>query len=513
MTKDRTTRIRRRSFLAGLGTTAAANLVRPIIAQAQSKTGAPQRLLLIHRPCGTAIGGPAGSPMDKWWPSGGTTNWVSSPIISSFDQLRNDMVIVKGVDCPRIQGWLGDKHGAGMIAMTSPSPKDKGSSDRHVWPVLPGYTVAQQNDTNGKFFTAPDMSIDQLFLKKIASLQGTRIPSLQTTASMESADVTAPSCLRVVSYSKSDPMAVGATPLWPESRPDVVFKNVFGSAMMNMGADQLAKIQAQNKSLLDYLTGDLQALRPQVPLSQLPKIDQHLSAIRDLEKNLRMVGTGRACAPPTLAALPTMASGMSLNDAQHYQASLQHMQIIKTMFQCDLSRVASFTFGYGNSNLNFSRLLKAAGLLDKYKDTQGNQIQDTEGHHAISHQGGTDPQDAIYIADKFYADITAQLLLEMKNTPDGTTGGSLLDNTLVIYWSEVSVGNVHDTSDMPVLLFGAKFLNLQGGKYFQFGDHAHTMADFWTTTAQAWGYGALTSYSAVANDPMWNKGTLTGLYG
>src|SRR5882672_6872078 len=144
MKKDRNFQILRRSFLAGLGTTAAANFIRPLIAQAQSATGAPQRLLLIHRPVGTAMGGAAGSLMDKWWPTGTGTTWTSSPLISSFDKLRNDMVIIKGMDCPRVQDWLGDKHGAGMLAMISPSPKDKGSTDRHNWPVLPGYTQAQQ---------------------------------------------------------------------------------------------------------------------------------------------------------------------------------------------------------------------------------------------------------------------------------------------------------------------------------------------------------------------------------
>src|SRR5678816_3419462 len=67
--------ILRRSFLGGLAATGAGALVRPLVAQAQSATGAPQRILHIHRPCG--------SEMTKWWPTGGTTDWVSSPLISS----------------------------------------------------------------------------------------------------------------------------------------------------------------------------------------------------------------------------------------------------------------------------------------------------------------------------------------------------------------------------------------------------------------------------------------------
>ena len=35
------------------------------------------------------------------------------------------------------------------------------------------------------------------------------------------------------------------------------------------------------------------------------------------------------------------------------------------------------------------------------------------------------------------------------------------------------------------------------------------MADFWTQTAQAWGYTQMTSYG----DAMWNKGSMPGIYG
>jgi hypothetical protein len=83
-----------------------------------------------------------------------------------------------------------------------------------------------------------------------------------------------------------------------------------------------------------------------------------------------------------------------------------------------------------------------------------------------------------------------------------------------------SVGNSHSVVDMPILAFGGKFLNLQGGKYLPFGkplrndgnflqeNDARTMADFWVQTAQAWGY-PMQSYG----DAMWNKGPMPGLYG
>lgn len=486
MMKDsRRYRFARRSLLAGVGATGAAALLRSILARAQSGT-APQRILLIHRPCGTVP--------DKWWPTGGITDWVSSPILAPFDKLRNDMVILKGVDCPRVQQWLGDKGGAAMIAMMAPSPMDKGD-DHHVWPVLPQYPLAQQEDTNAKFFTSTDKTIDQLFLEKIPGLQGALIPSVQLTASSSSADATADCCVRVVSYSKPDPSAQFPTPLWPEYRPSVAASNIFGRAL-GMNPSNLAS-QALDQSLLDFISGDLNRLRPRLPASQLPKIDAHLTAIRDLEKNLSQGGTGRACTPPTLGPLPTPMDGMSTIDTQYLEICKQQMQVIKTAFQCDLTRVLSFTFAWADDDVKFVNVLPPGTITN------------TEGHHDISHNGGSNPLQALEAIETFYSNMTASLLLDMKNTPDGDTGASLLDNTLVVYWNHFSLGNPSDTVDIPILLFGGKFLNLQGGKYLQFGNNARTMADFWVQTAQTWGYKEMTSYGA----PMWNKGPMPGIYG
>jgi hypothetical protein len=162
----------------------------------------------------------------------------------------------------------------------------------------------------------------------------------------------------------------------------------------------------------------------------------------------------------------------------------------------------------GNSSIHFQNVLKDPELAGKYTDTKGASINNSSGVHDISHNQGGNPDSAQYIIDKYYCDRTAELLAEMAATPD-IGGGSLLDNTLVVFWNECSNGNAHGAVDMPLLVFGGKFLKLKGGSYVQFGS-AQTnqvpngtyavpkppyMSDFWVTTAQKWGYSQLTSYS------------------
>src|SRR6516165_8493899 len=114
----------RRSFLAGLGATSLGIMLRPLLAYAQAGV-TPQRLLIIHRPCGTSVGT---SNDARWWPSGGKTGWTASPLLSSFTDgkiasLQNQMVVVQGLSCPRNMNWNGDKHGSGFLGMMTPPVK------------------------------------------------------------------------------------------------------------------------------------------------------------------------------------------------------------------------------------------------------------------------------------------------------------------------------------------------------------------------------------------------------
>jgi hypothetical protein len=527
-------RILRRAFLGGMGATAVGAMLRPIIAHADTGV-APQRLLLIHRPCGSSSLGNG-----RWFPTGGSTGWTASPLLSSFTDgkiasLQNNMVVLKGLTCPRNMNWQGDAHGSGFLGMMTPPVKDTGYTSL---PQSASATPASKADGHSKTTTAIDQSADQLFLNSIPALKGAPIPSVQLTASTESSDQSSDQhCLRATSYAK----AAGNTlphPLWPEASPAAAFKNYFGSGLMNMTPEQITRAAAQNKSVLDFALGGLTGLQNQVPKSQLPKVQAHLDAIRQLETSLAASAAGPACTPPSFpggpfSPSPPMFSGGSSQggvtnvgklDSETFPMWNQHKEIIKTMFQCDLTRVISFTFGYGNSGIHFQNgVLNDPALVGKYKDPNGKAIADPNGHHDVSHLLNGNSADAHYIIDKYYCDRTAELLAEMAATPD-IGGGSLLDNTLVVYWSEVSEGSAHGIVDMPVLLFGGKFLKLKGGSNLQLGTAATNakfspggtydkgpppyMSDFWVTTAKAWGF-ELNAFG----DAMWNTGTISGIYG
>jgi hypothetical protein len=392
--------------------------------------------------------------------------------------LRSKMVVIKGIDSPRMQEWLGDKHGAGMLAVIAPPVPDQGLRS---WPIIPGYDEQTINDSNGKFFSAPAPSIDQELLFNLPSLRGATIPSLQLGSSLQSMKGTGDHCLRVISYAGFN------QPLWPECRPDVAFANIFGVAATGHDSASVARARARRKSVLDFVAADLSGLRARVPPSQYQKLDSHLTAVRGLERGIGEA-VDSACARP---AVSTPAS--ATDDQRYLQATRDQLKIVKTAFQCDLSRVVSFTFGFGNSALHFANILPGG-------------LHDTGGHHDISHNGGTDFLTAQEAIDRFYSQATASLLADMDSMVE-SDGSTLLDNTVVVYFNEVSNGCAHDLRDLPILLFGGKTLGLAGGSYLSMANDRRTMADVWVETFKRLGYAKLRY-----GDAAWNRGPIPGLY-
>ncbi len=466
--------IPRRAALAGIGASAAGMFLRPLFASAEG--AAPTRLLIVHRPCGTrpeaffpAVGDARNFSLDF---SAKVGNDTIESITKPFTPLMSDMVLLNGITCPRDQGWAGDQHAAAMITMMT--------GKRFI--PIPG-TTDLSTDSNAKTIVAADKSIDQLLLgTPMANLGGRPVSSIQSTAYRPSS-VSLPA-FRVLSYTGSN------APLFPESRPNVLFDQIFGSSSAQLSPEALARLRTQNKGILDFVNADLTRLRSHVPSSQQAKLDTHLAAIQNLEKAVATSGVspGAMCQKPTLPALPAATGNKSLDEAQHLANAQAQLGIISAAFQCDITRVATFSFAHGNSYLEFSHILDGDNLAGG-------------GHHDISHNTGAGISQARI--DRFYCETLANFLLEMKGIPDGD--GTLLDNTLVVFFNECSDGNGHDIHNMPLVMFGGKSLQMNTGQHLKF--NGRYMTDVWSAVAGAFGV------PMNFGDSDFSKGPVPGLFG
>jgi hypothetical protein len=170
------------------------------------------------------------------------------------------------------------------------------------------------------------------------------------------------------------------------------------------------------------------------------------------------------------------------------------MAIIKAAFTCDLTRVITYQWTPGTNHVSFGGLWPPNPALFKV-------------HHTTSHDpGSADQAEFLTRVEEFYATRTASFLQELAAAVEPTGGGSILDNTVVPYITEVAERN-HSWTRMPFLMFGG--LGLIGGRRWDNGDGGLRMSnDLWMAIAERFG---MPGFTLGDNDQ--HTTAITGLFG
>ncbi|MGA7124225.1 MAG: DUF1552 domain-containing protein [Polyangiaceae bacterium] len=442
-------------------------LLRSIEARAQ---GLPPPLrFLIIRHC-------QGSPLDQWRPAAAaTTTTFSLPANSApFAPLQPKMVLVDGLNIvcagPTLGGYAGqDSSEGGTVALMT---------------GVPTLGVVGASD-----FCAGGESIDQLFLDRSPVLGGAGAPmsnrtlfgSLQLAADVRSNyDAIA---ARVLSYRPphlaSASIDVQRQPMHPETDPLSAFIRIFGPALPP-GTDK-ASFLSQKLSVLDYMRSDLARLKALAPASEKDRLLAHADAIQSLEGTLRSAAStpSGACVvpgmPPMIPQTGTGATGIyagnsMLSGCDYYVATdptthphqvvgRLHLSMIKAAFLCDYTRVATFSWSSATSWVVFPTTFNGATL-------PGTAL--SSPHYLGSSGGdpsGPGPEPWWAAIDRFYSDQTSQAIQEFDAATDVDGASTLLDNTVIVYVSEIARRWDHNQANVPFLVFGGKNTGIQGGTF------------------------------------------------
>lgn len=225
--------------------------------------------------------------------------------------------------------------------------------------------------------------------------------------------------------------AAGA-PLQAEQSPLAVYRRVFASVAGDPVA--LEQARAQRKSVLDFAVGRLPRIRAAYGSEDQPKLDAYESGIRQLEARLTRLEEGNCQSTFDEAQAQGIDAARDINVAE--LAALQRSLLIDA-FTCDLTRVASFQLLNSTSNA-----VLPTDML-------------TGGMHGTYHSGTTEQKLAI---NRFFVQQMALLLQELDEVKLDD-GRSLLDDTLVIWGTEMATGN-HLNTPLPFILAGSSALPL-----------------------------------------------------
>jgi hypothetical protein len=147
--------------------------------------------------------------------------------------------------------------------------------------------------------------------------------------------------------------------------------------------------------------------------------------------------------------------------------------VIRAAFSCDLTRVVTFQFSPGTNHVSFGDLWPPDPSLFKI-------------HHTTSHDPDSpDMLEFLTRVEEWYAQRVSAFLTELNTTQD-LAGGTILDNTLVPYVTEVGA-RYHNWDNMPFLLFGGAGTGLMGGQLWRSGGGRRSTNDLWMACARVFG--------------------------
>ncbi|HVG84631.1 MAG TPA: DUF1552 domain-containing protein [Vicinamibacterales bacterium] len=416
----------RRTVLRGMGATIALpflDAMAPAGATLAQNLHVPVRLIAMEMVHGSAGSTAFGIKQHMWAPAGTGSEFDLSPTsLKSLEPYRDYLTIVSNTDCRNAEAFLPPEIGAdhfrsAAVFLTQARPKQTQGSD-----VFAG------------------TSLDQIYAQKFG--QQTPIPSMQLC--IENVDQ-AGGCSYNYSCVYTDTISwASPTDPMPMTRdPRAVFDQLFG-----VGATPEARQlrRRDDRSILDWVTESVNDLKRKLTPADQARLTDYLDDVREIERRIQKVEASNTIGDPR--ELPGAPVGVPDSFEEHVKlmSDLQALALA-----ADITRIFSFKLSRDVSN----RVFKPSGSSTAFH---------TASHHLDRDERVTEFQKI----NTYHVSLLPHLLDRLKNTPD--QGGTLLDNTLVIYGSSMGNSNVHNHKRCPLILVGHAGGLLKGNMHVRSAD-------------------------------------------
>ena len=398
----------RRTFLKGIGASLSLPLLDAMVPAATAAGNVPalnvKRLGYVFMPMGC--------DQSRWTPGSETTLDELSPILNSLTPVKDQTTILTNMELR--PAYPGSHATSNSSFLSAAKAKVTESSDYYL-----GTTA------------------DQVAAKQIG--QQTQLPSLelamdllQTVGQCDNGYA----CVYQNNLSWSSP----TTPLPAEAHPRLVFENLFGEG----GSPEERRAALRKRaSLLDSISEDMNRLKRDLGARDRARVVDYLDAIREVERRIQKAESDTEEKP-----LPDLDRPLGVPAAYGDHARLMFdLQLLA--FQGDITRVTTFQIARETSNRTYPEI----GVSDP--------------HHPLSHHGNDARKiERLSKINAFHVSLFAEYLEKLKNTPEGN--GTLLDNSLLLYGSGIGNPNVHDHSNLPIIVAGGASSGVKGNRHIRY---------------------------------------------
>ena len=252
----------------------------------------------------------------------------------------------------------------------------------------------------------------------------------------------------------------GGVPISKIIDPVLAFDFLFKYAVV--GSEPAAQAAAERErrlgqSLIDFANADVKRLRARVGPFEVEKLDQHLDALRALEKKYqRLAGDGTCAGPVRPAAFPSLERYQGGEPYFDAIADL-HIDLLALAMGCDLTRFAT---------LVLADLSYAGNPLDLPEDNHAG-VAHTYAASPLGNSGmplgDGDPESWQRLAtfNRYAYGKVARLLQKLD-------ASGILDSTLVYASSDMGNPAAHSTRNVPTVLAGGANGALRMGRRLKY---------------------------------------------
>jgi Protein of unknown function (DUF1552) len=398
----------RRSVLRGVGVSMALPLLDAMVPAhtALSKTAAAAKARMAF------VYFPHGAVMDKWTPAKDGADFDLPPILAPLKAFQQHLTVISGME--------------NKSAIAAP-----------VHAITPG-TWLSCVEPRISHDPLGGITIDQIAAKYIS--QDTPLPSLEISTEERGGEG---SCDRNYgcSYGKTVSFRTPNTPLPMEHNPRKLFQQLFGQGDT---ASERAALIREDASLLDLVSRDAADLKRTLGARDQALVSDYLETVREIERRVQQIATRDT----SKLTLPDAPSGIPANFDEHIKLQFDLMALA---FQANLTRVASFMMAAEVSNQPYNFI----GIADAF--------------HPLSHHANN-PQKIERLAklQAWNTQAFARFVKKMSEMPDGE--GTMLDNSIILFGSNMSDSNLHNHFPLPTAVLGKGAGALRGNNHLRVPD-------------------------------------------
>jgi hypothetical protein len=350
---------------------------------------------------------PHGAVMDRWVPATTGSDFEVPQILMPAAAFKNKMTIVSGLRNKPAESP--DPHG--IIAGTwlrCVSPKD------------------------------PDPAIgttcDQIAAQHIGT--ATTFPSIEVGTPTGGPCAAGYSC----SFGSSLSFRTPTQPLPIENNPRKLFYQLFG--LGDTDAERAAIVN-QTGSILDSIMGEADRLQKQLGSSDRVMVSNYLDSVREIERRVTMMQAQDL----TGVEIPSAPVGVPTDFEQHLSMMFD---LIALAYQINLTNVATFMMEKEVSMRTYTNIGVA------------------EAFHPLSHHGD-DPEKKARLAlvQAFHTKVFTGFLEKLDSMEEGD--GTVLDNSIILFGSNMSNSDKHNNDPLPSAVFGLGGGSIKGGQHLAYG--------------------------------------------